>query len=572
MKAGLRFPLSKFLVEVLKNFEIFLHQITPEAIIRMGIFVWVVRSQGLKPSAKCFCNMHELLYETKATRKEQYHNNFGCYGFVPRSDVSYPVPTFRKRWPGAWMEEWFYIKNNLVKREDIKEIIQHPIWSRFGIRRPATTLGDDIEACQKAFNNVCTFIGTRDLVQEHIAYRVWPLVNEWEMPKETAAGSSQGGLVYLKYTFRFRDQFDEPNDDWLNCIEAASDELLGAYTRVEDDAMILAFGNRGKKRLNKVFDAIGFVYPGYGYPSRKQGKKRKTATSVISAAPKGKKIKVLTHRPRYIETATVPKLGEGTYSTAEPEQPAPAISREELAELAKVPATGSIETPKHGVEAKGKATEEPELGEMKGLPKILGPPLKPELPKVSKDPTMTPKRRRMASMLDAVMESARASTPASAKKTAEAATARAEPEAGPLVPTEAEPVGTEQRTEQGSSDVGLALEKKNAPEKAKSATLEAASEDLDFIIRHASGKRLSEEEIAEAKHYVRELKYLKGALVYNGTDEDDFLYCLLDNKEISVCREMAKNMGFSRLEVGLSSMSKDDLADSLAYNSLKVQK
>jgi hypothetical protein len=38
-KAGLRFPLSKFVVEVLKTFQIFLHQITPEAIIRMGIFV-----------------------------------------------------------------------------------------------------------------------------------------------------------------------------------------------------------------------------------------------------------------------------------------------------------------------------------------------------------------------------------------------------------------------------------------------------------------------------------------------------------------------------------------------------
>jgi hypothetical protein len=101
MKAGLRFPLSKFLVEVLKNFEIYLHQITPEVIIRMGIFIWAMRSQGLEPSAKCFCNRHELSYEMKATGKEQYHNNFGCYGFVPRSDVSYPVPTFQKRWPGA---------------------------------------------------------------------------------------------------------------------------------------------------------------------------------------------------------------------------------------------------------------------------------------------------------------------------------------------------------------------------------------------------------------------------------------------------------------------------------------
>jgi hypothetical protein len=31
-------------------------------------------------------------------------------------------------------------------------------------------------------------------------------------------------------------------------------------------------------------------------------------------------------------------------------------------------------------------------------------------------------------------------------------------------------------------------------------------------------------------------------------------------------------MGFLKLEVGLSAMSKDDLADSLAYNSLKVRK
>jgi hypothetical protein len=64
-KAGLRFPLSRFVVEVLKIYEIFLHQVTPEAIIRMGIFVWAVRSQGLEPSAKCFCSMHELSYETK---------------------------------------------------------------------------------------------------------------------------------------------------------------------------------------------------------------------------------------------------------------------------------------------------------------------------------------------------------------------------------------------------------------------------------------------------------------------------------------------------------------------------
>jgi hypothetical protein len=177
----------------------------------------------------------------------------------------------------------------------------------------------------------------------------------------------------------------------------------------------------------------------------------------------------------------------------------------------------------------------------------------------------------MASVLDAVMETTRALTPAPTRKVAEAAVARAKTEAEPSALTEAGLVVTE-RAEQKSPGTDMALEKENAPEKARSPTPEAPSEDSDFIIRHASGKKLSEEEIMEAKHYARELKYPKGALVYIGTNEDDFLYCLPDNKEIFVCREMAKNMGFMKLEAGLSAMSKDDLADSLAYNNLKVQK
>jgi hypothetical protein len=242
-----------------------------------------------------------------------------------------------------------------------------------------------------------------------------------------------------------------------------------------------------------------------------------------------------------------------------------------LAEVPKIPVTESAEAPNRSTEGKGKATEEPELGEPTGLPKIFSPLPEPELLKVSKALAMTPKRRRMASVLDAVLESTRASTPAPAKETTEATTVRAEVEARPSVPIETEPVGTGLSIEQGPSDVGLVLEK-DAPEKVESPTPEASNEELDFIIRHASTKKLSEEEIAEAKYYARELKYPKGSLVYNGTNEDDFLYCLPDNKEISVCREMAKNIGFPKLEVGLSAISKDDLADTLAYNSLKVQK
>jgi hypothetical protein len=146
-KAGLRFPLSSFVVEVLKIYQIFLHQITPEAIIRMGIFVWAVRSQGLEPSAKGFCSMHRLLYETKPWGKKQYHNNFGCYSFVARSGSICQVPTFWKRWSGDWMKEWFYVKNDLKVREDIKEIIMRPIWYRFGLQKPKVEIDEAAEEC-----------------------------------------------------------------------------------------------------------------------------------------------------------------------------------------------------------------------------------------------------------------------------------------------------------------------------------------------------------------------------------------------------------------------------------------
>jgi hypothetical protein len=228
-----------------------------------------MRSQGLEPDADCFYNIYELSYLTKAAGKEQYQNNFGCYSFVYRSDARHPVPTFRKKWPGSWTSNDSMLKN-LVEREDIKDIIQRPIQSCFGIKRPTVVNIERAQACLMAFNTVCSYIGTRDLVQEHIAFKVGPLVNEWEMPKETDASSSEGGLVYLKYTYCYMNQFGEPEDEWLEAIEAPSEELLGAYTKAENEAMDTSFGARGKRRLNRVFDVIRFVYPDYCFPARKK--------------------------------------------------------------------------------------------------------------------------------------------------------------------------------------------------------------------------------------------------------------------------------------------------------------
>jgi hypothetical protein len=174
----------------------------------------------------------------------------------------------------------------------------------------------------------------------------------------------------------------------------------------------------------------------------------------------------------------------------------------------------------------------------------------------------TLRKRRMARVLEAVLESMKTLPPssieASSVKTEDAtvmitASTSAHAEAGPSKTTPED------------------LAEESLRGKASAIAPETTSKiDLNFIVRHASGKQLLAEQVTETEHYAKELKYPKGSLVYGGDNDDDLLYCLPDGKEINVCREMMDNMGYPKLELSLSTMTKDQLVDSLAYNSLKV--
>jgi hypothetical protein len=73
--------------EVLKNFKIYLHQLTPNAIVRLSVFIWALRSQGMSLDAEAFYRVHELHYQRKA-RADGLQENFGCYNFAYRKDTN----------------------------------------------------------------------------------------------------------------------------------------------------------------------------------------------------------------------------------------------------------------------------------------------------------------------------------------------------------------------------------------------------------------------------------------------------------------------------------------------------
>jgi hypothetical protein len=130
-KAGLRFPLHGMIAEVLEKFRIYLHHLTPNAIVRLSVYIWALRSQGVEPLAVAFCRVHELHYQTKA-REDGLHENFGCYSFAYQKDMKTPVVSYRTKWPTGWKSKWFYVKID----EEKEKLVQSPLKLVFGLTRP----------------------------------------------------------------------------------------------------------------------------------------------------------------------------------------------------------------------------------------------------------------------------------------------------------------------------------------------------------------------------------------------------------------------------------------------------
>jgi hypothetical protein len=282
-RAGLWFPLNEMIGEVLNFFENYLHQLTPNAIVRLSVFIWALRSQGMSPDAEAFCRVHELHYQTKA-RADGLHENFGCYNFTYRKDTKAPVLSHRTKWPTSWKGEWFYIKADEKKREKLMTMVMCLLALSFGMTRPLCNMqpGSPCQLSVLEFRVVAEQISTRDLVQEYLANRTFPTLSDWGMPKLKGT-KKKLELVRLPYHFKFEKQFKEPCQEWLEMIETMCNEILQNYTKKEDQLMTAAFGTRSKRRLNRVMDALKFEYLDYERLNKgAEGAKRKRIVSVLS--------------------------------------------------------------------------------------------------------------------------------------------------------------------------------------------------------------------------------------------------------------------------------------------------
>jgi hypothetical protein len=558
-KAGLRFPLHGMIADVLENFEIYLHQLTPNAIVRLSVFIWALRSQGVESLAEAFCRVHELHYQTKA-REDGLHENFGCYNFAYRKDMKTPVVSYRTKWPTGWKTEWFYVKVDEKK----EKLVQSPLDLTFGLTRPQCCMTPR-SSCPDVvgkFRVVSEHIGTRDLVQEYLANRVLPTLKEWSMPK-LKAEKKKNELVRLPYHFKFKKHFKEPCQEWLDTIEVMCNEILGNFTKKEDQLMTAAFGTRPKRRLNRVMDALKFEYLDYERLSKGvEGPKQKRAVSVMQrqAAIMIKEDENLAKKKKSSPESKV-AVSKKRKATA----PKPKADLEE-----EIPSTPS-------------ATNAEEILKVmtESLPNKLSP-LRPKLMKLlqkKKEPSVAekpaePKKRRIITVIEAIEGTP---SPASTPKTAAAEVAPAEActsEAAAAEATNLENTLTdidEMILNMAEEETAAAAEETQAvvPEKEKELA-EDASKERNFNFQNIILQELSKVEKEELRDYAISCRYQPGVLLFGGIDEES-LGCLRDRTRAKVVSTLSKSVGFPKLEADLSRYRRQHIAGSLFYSNFKVK-
>jgi hypothetical protein len=68
------------------------------------------------------------------------------------------------------------------------------------------------------FQVIADHIGTRDLVQDFLAFRVFPTLKKRDMPK-LKGEKKKGEFIRSPYHYKFKKHFKVPCQEWMDTIE-----------------------------------------------------------------------------------------------------------------------------------------------------------------------------------------------------------------------------------------------------------------------------------------------------------------------------------------------------------------
>jgi hypothetical protein len=175
---GLRLPAHRFVEEVLRRFEVQVHQLTPNAVVALAKYVWEVASYGGQPSVEVFAKNYCLHWQKRKIGNKIAQ--FGSCTFTPRTrktsaEVVEIVPCARNKW-GNWWDFWFYVSYGEI--EDLPRLPPAILCSHCYVVFPRFEVAEDDED-EGALRYAARMSSEHDLVEEFIGYGVWPLAHDW---------------------------------------------------------------------------------------------------------------------------------------------------------------------------------------------------------------------------------------------------------------------------------------------------------------------------------------------------------------------------------------------------------
>jgi hypothetical protein len=172
--AGLRLPAHRFVGEVLRRFNVQVHQLTPNAVVALSKYVWATTSYGGQPSAEVFAKYYCLHWQKRMIGNKIAQ--FGSCTFTPKTgktsmEVFELVPCARNKW-GNWWEFWFYVAEGTI--EDHPGLPVAEMCSHYYSVYPQFEVAEE-DADEGALRCAAGLSSGRDLVEEFVVYGVWPL-------------------------------------------------------------------------------------------------------------------------------------------------------------------------------------------------------------------------------------------------------------------------------------------------------------------------------------------------------------------------------------------------------------
>jgi hypothetical protein len=178
---------------ILDVFSVKIHQLSPTSFLEVSKFIWIMKTFGCNFGADAFARVFELVIVPdviKVNDGQFYEAHYTRCTFNTRRDNTRKgitriqiAPCCKTNFTEDWSSYWFYVKVDMSTIPGY-EGPAHPLSSPFEALTVVSTTAYNhratgIRSCENAFHLASTILGGRDIIEEFVASRIWPISYGW---------------------------------------------------------------------------------------------------------------------------------------------------------------------------------------------------------------------------------------------------------------------------------------------------------------------------------------------------------------------------------------------------------